>query len=55
MDVLVIVFVRGKRPDAALVALARERHLVLLATQRRMFDACGVLYGAGLRGDTCRA
>jgi predicted transcriptional regulator len=55
MDVLVIVFVRGKRPDAALVALARERRLVLLATQRRMFDACGILYGAGLRGDTCRA
>ena len=50
MDIVCIVFVRGKIPDAAMVELANERQIVLLSTNVRMFEACGVLYANGLRG-----
>ncbi len=50
MDMLCIVFVRGKMPDAAMIELAKEKQITLLSTQRRMFNACGILYHAGLRG-----
>jgi len=45
-----IVFVRGKRPDDDLARMAAERGLVLMSTDRRMFEACGILYQSGLRG-----
>ena len=50
MDFVCIVFVRGKRPDAAMVELASEYGTVLLSTQQRMFTACGKLFSAGLEG-----
>ena len=50
MDIHCVVFVRGKEPDAAMIALAEERGMVLLTTRHRMFTACGLLYEAGLRG-----
>ncbi|MCL2054489.1 MAG: DRTGG domain-containing protein [Oscillospiraceae bacterium] len=50
MDIVCVVFVRGKQPDEAIVELARERHITLLSTELRMFAACGILYEAGLRG-----
>ncbi len=50
MDIHCVVFVRGKEPDAAMVALAQERGVVLLTTRYRMFTACGLLFQAGLRG-----
>lgn len=50
MDIVCICFVRGKLPDAEVIALAREREIVLLATDMRMFPACGILYEEGLRG-----
>lgn len=52
MDIVCIVFVRGKRPDEATAQLARERSIVLLSTGERMFVACGKLYEAGLHGGT---
>ena len=54
MDMVCIVFVRGKEPDDAMRALAEERELVLMKTDRRMFTACGRLYEKGLRGGTKR-
>lgn len=54
MDMVCIVFVRGKEPDEAMRALAEERELVLMKTDRRMFTACGRLYEKGLRGGTKR-
>lgn len=50
MDMLCIVFVRGKRPDANTVALAEKMGITVLTTQRTMFSACGLLYENGMRG-----
>lgn len=50
MDMHCIVFVRGKRPDLAMIELAEERDMVMLCTEMEMFTACGKLYSAGLRG-----
>ncbi len=50
MDVVCIVFVRGKMPDEAMIELADEREIPLLITNHRMFGACGLLYNLGLRG-----
>ena len=50
MDIVCIVFVRGKEPDDNIIALARERNIALLKTPLRMFTACGLLYEAGLKG-----
>lgn len=54
MDIVCIVFVRGKQPDENVVELAKERGIVLMKTERRMFTACGRLYEHGLRGGTHR-
>ena len=45
-----IVFVRGKIPSEETVSLARERGIPLLQTGMSLFEACGRLYGAGLKG-----
>ena len=50
MDMKCIVFVRGKKPDIGMIALAEEREIVLIQTDLEMFTACGKLYQAGLRG-----
>ncbi len=50
MDIVCIVFVRGKMPDESMIELAHERELVILTTPMRMFPACGILYENGLRG-----
>jgi len=42
------VFVRSKMPTEEIVRLARESHMVILATRKRMYEACGKLYAAGL-------
>ena len=51
MDMKGIVFVRGKKPDAAVISLAEESGIVLLTTDYRMYTACGLLYTAGLYTD----
>jgi predicted transcriptional regulator len=50
MDIICIVFVRGKKPDDAMIELAIERGIPLLSTGHRMFNTCGLLYDNGLRG-----
>ena len=50
MDIRCVVFVRGKVPDSAVVEMARERGIVVMATRRRMYVASGLLYSAGLNG-----
>ena len=49
MDMVCIVFVRGKRPSEEAIALAKQQGLVMRPTHRRMFSACGLLYTAGLK------
>lgn len=50
MDMLCIIFVRGKTPDQTMIDLAGRRNITLLKTDLRMFTACGKLYSGGLRG-----
>ena len=44
LDIVCIIFVRGKMPDENMLALA------VLATDHYMFTTCGMLYEHGLRG-----
>lgn len=48
MDMRCIVFVRNKKPSDEMLALAKESDIVILATSKRMFEACGLLYTGGL-------
>lgn len=50
MDIVCIVFVRGKMPDNTMIEMAEDREIVLLSSGHRMFSACGLLYEKGLRG-----
>ena len=50
MDMRCIVFVRGKMPPEEVISLAEESGLVVLASEERMYTACGKLYAAGLAG-----
>ena len=50
MDMVCVVFVRSKKPDDTILALADERGIAVLSTDMTMFAACGILYEAGLRG-----
>lgn len=44
-----IVFVRNKRPAEEVIAEAKDNGLPLLVTELTLFEACGLLYQAGLR------
>lgn len=50
MDIVCIVFVRGKSPDESMIEMAKERQIALLTSGHRMFSACGMLYEKGLHG-----
>lgn len=50
MDIVCIVFVRGKVPDDNMVQMAKDKEIALLTSGHRMFSACGILYEKGLRG-----
>ena len=45
-----VVFVRGKVPDNEIVEAAAEDMLPILVTECTLFEACGILYGAGISG-----
>lgn len=47
-DINVIVFVRGKQPDIESIKLANEEGIPLVTTKLGLFEACGILYQAGL-------
>lgn len=50
MDINCVCFVRGKRPDNAVIELAAEKNIMLIATKLNMYRACGELYKVGLKG-----
>ncbi|MBC8401658.1 MAG: hypothetical protein H8E14_09235 [Candidatus Marinimicrobia bacterium] len=49
-DIKTICFVRGKRPGSNLIKLAQQRGMILMCVDLPMFEACGRLYKAGLKG-----
>ena len=51
LEMTCIVFVRGKVPGQSIVELAKERDIVVMTCSKRMYEACGLLYSNGLRGN----
>ncbi|MBR4410150.1 MAG: hypothetical protein IKT31_02430 [Firmicutes bacterium] len=49
MDIVCLVFVRGKEPTETMIQLAEERSIVLMSTEKGMFTSCGTLHDAGLK------
>ena len=49
-DIKAVCVVRGKKPEAETVALAKQKDIPLFTTCLTMFEACGILYTNGLRG-----
>lgn len=52
IDLIGIVFVRGKKPMQDVIDMAKERGLPLVATNMTLYRSSGLLYNAGLR--SCR-
>jgi hypothetical protein len=50
MDIGIVIFVRGKKPDDNMIKMAREIGICLISTRMTMYIACGKLYSSGLRG-----
>ena len=55
MDMLCIVFVRSKMPTEEMLKLAKESGIVILTTDKRLYEACGLLYSNGLVGKEARS
>ena len=54
MDMLCIVFVRSKAPTEEMLKLAKESGIVIMTTEKRLYEACGLLYSNGLVGNTVK-
>ena len=51
MDMVCIVFVRSKIPSEEMLELAKENGIVVMTTDKRLYEACGLLYSNGLVGN----
>lgn len=51
MDMICIVFVRSKIPSEEMLSLAKESGIVVMTTNKRLYEACGLLYSNGLVGN----
>ncbi len=52
LDIHCIVFARGKIPGDDVLQEARESGIVVLTTAFTTFTTCGLLYQAGMRGNS---
>ena len=50
MDIRVVVFVRGKKPQQNMIVLAEEKGIAVLTTEYPLFIASGKLYKVGITG-----
>ena len=48
VDIQAVVFVRGKEVPQEVVAMAEERHMILLRTKKTLYETSGILYNQGL-------
>ena len=55
MDMICIVFVRSKMPSEEILSLAKESGIVIMTTDKRLYEACGILYSNGLTGNKTKA
>lgn len=51
MDMICVVFVRSKTPTPEMIELAKESGIVLMVSDKRLYEACGILYQNGLVGN----
>ncbi len=51
MDLNAVIFVRGKRPEQSAINLAQQKQVPLLMTHLPLFEACGLLYAKGIKGN----
>jgi len=49
-DIQAIIFARGKKPPPETIALAKEKGIPLATTAHPLFEVCGRLYQAGMKG-----
>lgn len=52
VDLVGVVFVRGKEPSQEMISIAEEKGIPILSTVYPMYEACGLLYQAGLKGNS---
>lgn len=52
MDMVCIIFVRSKSPNEEMIELARENGIVMMSTEKTLYNACGILYSNGLVGSS---
>ena len=50
LDMVCIVFVRSKIPNEEMLALAKENGIVMMSTDKTLYNTCGILYSNGLVG-----
>ncbi len=55
MDMVCLVFVRSKTPTDEMLALAREAGIVVMRSDKRLYEACGLLYSNGLVGNALKS
>jgi predicted transcriptional regulator len=49
LNVIAIIFVRGKRPLDGTVSYAEKLGIPVVSTDKTMFETCGLMYGNGVR------
>ena len=49
IDLLGIIFVRGKKPTDELIEMAKDRGLPMISTAFTLYKSSGILYNNGLR------
>lgn len=54
LDLAGVVFVRGKEPSKEMREIAQAKGIPLLSTDYPMYEACGILFKAGLAGNSLR-
>ena len=50
MDMVCIIFVRSKTPNEEMITLAKENGIVMMNTDKTLYNTCGILYSNGLVG-----
>ena len=50
MDMVCVVFARNKKPTGEMIELAHECGIVVMNTNKTLYEASGILYSSGLVG-----
>ncbi|AKL95076.1 transcriptional regulator [Clostridium aceticum] len=50
VDIVAVVFVRGKKAEEEIIKLAEEHEIVIMSTKNTLYVSSGILYAEGLEG-----